>query len=37
MCSDGENIYMLVQYKQRDFSSPIVKTVLEVYEVSDNR
>ena len=37
MFSDGENIYMLVQYKQTNFTSPIVRTVLEVYEVSEDR
>ena len=34
MFSDGECIYMLVQYRQRGHASPIVKTVLEVYEIS---
>jgi len=30
--SDGELIYTLVQYKVRDFSSRVVKTMLEIYE-----
>ena len=37
MFSDGELIYLLVQYRQKNFSSPIVKTVCEVYEVSEDR
>ena len=36
MFSDGELIYMLVQYRQKGFDTPIVKTVLETYEVSDD-
>ena len=32
MFSDGDSIYMLVQYRLRDFASAIVRTVLEVYE-----
>ena len=37
MFSDGEFIYMMVQYREKDFKSPIVKTVCEVYEVSEDR
>ena len=33
MFSDGECIYMLVQYRKKDFGSPIVKTVLEVFDI----
>ncbi len=37
MYSDGEHIYFLVQYRQKSFNSPIVKTVCEVYEIDDER
>ena len=37
MFSDGELIYFLVHYRQKGVTSPIVKTVCEVYEVSDDR
>ena len=37
MFSDGELIYMMVQYREKGFESPIVKTVCEVYSVSDDR
>lgn len=37
MFSDGELIYFLVQYKVSSFTSAIVKTVLEVYEVNEER
>lgn len=37
MCSDGECFYMLVQYKKTNFTSPIIRTVLEVYEMSEER
>ena len=33
MFSDGENIYLLVQYKRQSYTSRVVKTVLETYEV----
>ena len=33
MFSDGECLYMLVQYRQKSFTSPIVRTVLEVYDI----
>ena len=36
MFSDGELIYLLVQYRQKGHSSPIVKTVCEIYEVSED-
>ena len=37
MCTDGENIYMLVQYKRSNYSSQVVKTVLETYEISERK
>lgn len=37
MSTDGENIYMLVQYKRSNYSSQVVKTVLETYEVSERK
>ena len=37
MFSDGELIYMLVQYKETDYSSRTIKTVLETYEVNDRK
>ena len=33
--SDGELIYTLVQYRVKEFSSPVVRTVLEVYELEE--
>lgn len=37
MCSDGDNIYLLVQYKEKGFTSRVVKTVLETYSVDSRR
>ena len=38
MFSDGECIYMLVQYKETAFTTRCIKTVLEVYNIDmDNR
>ena len=33
--SDGELIYTLVQYRKKEFSSAVVRTVLEIYELED--
>ena len=34
-CSDGEYIYTLVHYKKQAYDSPIIRTVLEIYEVDE--
>ena len=35
MFSDGELIYTLVQYRESSFTSPLVKVVLETYELDE--
>ena len=37
MYSDGELIFFLVQYKESNYTSSTIKTVLETYEVDENR
>lgn len=36
-CSDGEYIYTLVHYKKQAFDSPIIRTVLEIYEADETK
>ena len=34
-CSDGEYIYTMVFYRKQGFDSPIIRTMLEIYQVDE--